>query len=135
MKIRWPGHALATRVVPRLAGLFDSLDAAGSRILDVGTGVAAIAVALAREFPRAHVLGIDMLDRVLDLARIETAKAGEAGERVSPRRLDVAEVTEHSAFDTDRMAEALTSSGLQEVQRFPTVTGGPVLVAARRPRG
>ncbi len=190
------GRALATRVVPRLTGLADRLDVAGSRILDVGTGVAAIAVALAREFPRAHVLGIDILDRVLDLARVEMADAGEAAERVSLRLLDVAEVDERSAYDlvwlpapflpeavldaalprmadalvpggwivvgtnpaspdplrqavgrwtavrnggnaydTDRMAEALTSSGLQEVRRFPTVPGGPVLVAARRPGG
>ncbi|MGJ6964140.1 class I SAM-dependent methyltransferase [Streptosporangium sp. G11] len=190
------GRALATRVVPRLTGLADRLDVAGSRILDVGTGVAAIAVALAQEFPRAHVLGIDILDRVLDLARVEMAKAGEAAERVSLRRLDVAEVAEHSAYDliwlpapflpeavlnaalprmadallpggwivvgtnpasqdplrqavgrwtavrnggntydTDRMAEVLASSGLQEVRSFPTVKGGPVLVAARRPCG
>ncbi|GAA3410166.1 hypothetical protein [Streptosporangium vulgare] len=40
-----------------------------------------------------------------------------------------------NAYDTDRMAEALASSGLQEIRSFPTVPGGPVLVAARRPLG
>jgi hypothetical protein len=36
-----------------------------------------------------------------------------------------------NAYDTDRMAATLTSSGLQETRQFPTVKGGPVLVAAR----
>ncbi len=38
-----------------------------------------------------------------------------------------------NSYDTDHMAAALVASGLNEVRRFPTVSGGPVLVAARRP--
>lgn len=188
------GHALATRIVPRLAGLADRLNVAGSRVLDVGTGVAALAIALARDLPRAHILGIDILDRALDLARVETASAADVADRVSLRHLDVADLTEQAAYDliwlpapflaeaaltaglprliaallpggwivvgtsppaqnalslavgrwtavlnngnaydTDRMAATLTAAGLREMQRFPTVRGGPVLVAARRP--
>lgn len=48
------GHALATKIVPQLTGLADRLDAEGARVLDVGTGVAALAVALAQAFPRAQ---------------------------------------------------------------------------------
>ncbi|MEO3813993.1 class I SAM-dependent methyltransferase [Sphaerisporangium sp. B11E5] len=190
------GHALATKIVPQLTGLADRLGTADGRILDVGTGVAALAVALARAFPRAHVVGIDILDRVLDLARIELAGAGDAAGRVSLRRQDVAELAEHAAYDlvwlpapflteaalsaalpraidalrpggwmvvgtnpaspdsllravgrwtavlhggnsydTERMAATLTASGLRETRRFPTVKGGPVLVAARSPQG
>jgi hypothetical protein len=38
-----------------------------------------------------------------------------------------------NSYDTDRIAETLAVCGLEEVRRFPTVQGGPVLVAARRP--
>lgn len=188
------GRILATKIVPRLTGLADRLNVPGSRILDVGTGVGAIAVALAREFPRAHVVGIDILERALDLARAETASAADVADRVWLRHLDVADLTERetydliwlpapflaeaalsaglprvidavvpggwivagtnppsddallravgrwtavlhngNAYDTDHMAASLTASGLQEMRRFPTVAGGPVLLAARRP--
>jgi SAM-dependent methyltransferase len=188
------GRAIATKVVPQLPGLAERLDNEGSRILDVGTGVAALALALVREFPQAEVVGVDILERVLDLARKEMAEAEPAAAgRVSLRRLDVGEMTEQAAYDlvwlpapflteaalnaaiprlidalrpggwivvgtnpaapdplrrvvagwaavhnggnsydTDRMAETLTASGLEDVRRFPTVQGGPVLVAARR---
>ena len=156
--------------------------------------MAAIAVTLAREFPRAHVVGIDVLDRALDLARAELASATDVAGRVSLRQLDLADLTEQAsydliwlpapflaeaalsaglpraidalvpggwivvatnpaledalllavgrwtaalingnAYDTGRMAESLTASGLQEMRTFPIVRGGPVLLAARRP--
>ncbi|MFE7750334.1 hypothetical protein [Streptomyces sp. NPDC057428] len=69
------GRALATRVVPALPGLADRLGAAGSRILDVGTGIAALVLVLAQEFLRAEVVGIDTLHRALGPAREELAAA------------------------------------------------------------
>ncbi|WP_331764564.1 class I SAM-dependent methyltransferase [Streptomyces anthocyanicus] len=190
------GRALATRVVPALSGLADRLGAAGSRILDVGTGIAALALVLAQEFPRSEVVGIDTLQRALGLARAELAAAEpNVVGRVSLRHLDVADLAERAvydlvwlpvpflseaaltaavprltdalrpggwivvgtnpaapdplrqavagwnavrnggnSYDTDRMASRLTASGLVDTQRFPTVPGGPVLVAARRGR-
>ncbi|MGW5555804.1 methyltransferase domain-containing protein [Micromonospora sp. NPDC003944] len=187
------GRALATRVVPELPGLAERLDSVDARVLDVGTGVAALAVALARALPRASVVGIDVLARALDLARGELAEAGDVADRISLRRQDVAEVAEPggydlvwlpapfipqqtltvalprlvqalrpggwlvagtnppaedplraavnrwnavrnggNAFDADRMAQVLAGAGLGGVRRFPTVPGGPVLVAAHR---
>ncbi|MFE7752332.1 SAM-dependent methyltransferase [Streptomyces sp. NPDC057428] len=179
---------------PALPGLAGRPGGGGGRILDVGTGVAALALVLAQEFPRAEVVGIDTLERVLDLAREELAAAGPGvADRVSLRHLDVVDLTGQAAYDlawlpapflsqavltsavprltdalrpggrivvgrnpaapeplrqavagwnsvrnggnsydTDRVVQALAASGLAQAQRFPTVPGGPVLVAARR---
>ncbi|NUR31551.1 MAG: SAM-dependent methyltransferase, partial [Catenulispora sp.] len=59
------GQALATKVVPALPGLAERLAHPGSKILDVGTGVAALALALAEQFPAAAVTGVDVLPRAL----------------------------------------------------------------------
>jgi SAM-dependent methyltransferase len=189
------GRALAGRIVPRLAGCAERLAAEGSRILDVGTGVGALAAALAEGFPRARVEGIDVLERALELGRAELAAADPAvAARVSLDHRDAADVSEKAvyqlvwlpapflseealsaalprlaaalapgawlvagtnpvaedalrrsvgrwtavlgggnSFDTLRMAEELEALGLAETNTFPTVPGGPVLVAARRP--
>ncbi|GEB52447.1 class I SAM-dependent methyltransferase [Streptomyces cacaoi] len=94
------GRAIAGRLVPVLPGLADRLAAQGSRILDVGTGTAALALALAEAFPRAEVVGVDVMERVLELARNELADAGtEAAGRVTLRRTDAADLTEQAAYD------------------------------------
>lgn len=190
------GRALATRVVPALPGLAARPAGEAMRVLDVGTGVAALALAFARELPDAEVVGIDVLERVLDLARKELAGAApDVARRVSLRHQDVAELTEQAAYDlvwlpapfvaeealtaavprlvdalrpggwlvagtnpaatdplrravagwnavrgggnsydTEGMTQLLTAAGLEEARQFPTVPGGPVLVAARRNR-
>ncbi|WP_327036036.1 class I SAM-dependent methyltransferase [Micromonospora ureilytica] len=190
------GRALATRVVPELPGLAQRLGSTDARVLDVGTGVAGLAVAVARALPRVSVVGIDVLQRALDLAVGELAEARDVADRITLRLQDVAEVAEPggydlvwlpapflpqqtlavalprlvralrpggwlvagtnppagdplraavdrwnavrnggNAFDADRMAEVLAGAGLGAVRRFPTVPGGPVLVAAHRPGG
>lgn len=71
----------------------------GARVLDVGTGVAGLAVAMARALPQVEVLGIDIADRPLALALAEIAAADDVAGRVSVRRQDVAEFTGDAAFD------------------------------------
>jgi SAM-dependent methyltransferase len=188
------GRALATRVVPVLPGLAEALAGGKGRVLDVGTGVAALALALAAELPAAEVVGIDVLQRALDLARGELALAEpDVAARVSLRLEDVGAIAEHEAYDlvwlpvpflpdaafqaavprlraalrpggwlvagtnpavadplrqavaawtaslnggnsshTDGVAEMLRAAGFTDEQRFPTVPGGPVLLAVRR---
>jgi threonine dehydrogenase-like Zn-dependent dehydrogenase len=60
--------------------------------------VGALAVAYAEAFPALHVQGIDVLDRVLDLAR-RTITDSPVADRVCVRRQDVAELTDDAVFD------------------------------------
>jgi SAM-dependent methyltransferase len=93
------GHALATRLVPALAGLAGRLASPGGRVLDVGTGVAALALALVRDLPHVRVTAIDSLERALQLARGELGAAGPSAERVELRRQDVADLREQEVYD------------------------------------
>ena len=85
-------------VLPMMGDLADRLATPGARMLDIGTGVAALAVGFAREFPQLHVLGIDILDRALDLARPAIA-ASDVADRVAVRKQDVADFTDDTGFD------------------------------------
>lgn len=189
------GHALATQLVPSLPGLADRLATAGSRVLDIGTGTGALALALAQDLPRVHVTGIDSLERAIRLAGQELDKAGPgSADRVEMRHQDAVDLRERDLYDliwlpapflsnnalnaclphvtaalTDggwlvvgtnpaspepllaavgdwtaarnggsaltshQMSQALSDLGFQDLRQIPTVPGGPVLVAGRRP--
>ena len=91
-------RAFAEYALPALGDLAARLRTPGSRILDVGTGVAALAVAYAEQFPAAHVVGIDVTPRVLQLAAT-TVAGSPAAARVELRQLDVADLHDPSGFD------------------------------------
>ncbi|MBX3161506.1 MAG: methyltransferase domain-containing protein [Deltaproteobacteria bacterium] len=59
------------------------------RILDVGTGTGEIASRLARAFPTAHVIGVDLLEDHLALARTRYA---DLADRLEFRRADAFEL-------------------------------------------
>lgn len=185
------GQALAAKIVPELAGLAARLGDPGSQILDVGTGIGAIAAELARAFPRTRVVGIDIMERVLKLARDQLTR--DVADRVSLRHLDAVALPEDDTFDliwlpvpflaedavaaaldrtiaalrpegwlvagtnppateplqqaigqwnavrnggnsydTDTAAGLMASHRLREIRRFPTVPGGPILLAGQR---
>ena len=99
------GHASALGSVPMarfmlsmMGDLADRVASPGARMLDVGTGVGALAVSFAQAFPQLHILGIDILDRALDLARQAIAASG-AADRVTVRKQDVAEFADDTGFD------------------------------------
>jgi SAM-dependent methyltransferase len=74
--------------IPMMPGLAEALAAPGARILDVGTGVAALAIAYAEQFPAVTVVGLDIDDHVLELAAA-TVQGSDMGHRVVLRRQDV----------------------------------------------
>jgi hypothetical protein len=88
--------AFAQFGLPMLAGLREAFDG-GARMLDVGTGVAALAVAYAELFPRLTVVGIDVLPRVLALAA-QTVAASSVGDRVILREQDVSSLDEPNTY-------------------------------------
>jgi len=81
-----------------LEGMAEALAAPGAAWLDVGTGCGWLAIALARCFPAARVVGLDIYDRVLPLAQRNVAEAGLA-DRVEIRRQDVTALTEEAIYD------------------------------------
>lgn len=89
---------MARHVLPRLEGLTSRLTQPGAAILDVGTGVAALAAALAQEYPAVTVTGLDVSERVLSLAST-TLAAHPAAERVQLRVQDVATLDEPDRYD------------------------------------
>jgi len=88
----------AQHVLPELTGLAERFAEPGARMLDVGTGVAALAVAYAEYFPNLHVVGLDVMPRVLRLAQT-TIAASSAADRVVAREQDVAQLDEDAAYD------------------------------------
>jgi methylase of polypeptide subunit release factors len=105
------------------------LAAPGARLLDVGTGTGALAVAFAQVFPQVQVqvLGIDIFDRALGLAR-QAIAASDVGARVTVRKQDVADFADDAGFDlawlpAPFLAGPALQAGLQRV------------VAALRPGG
>ena len=83
--------------------------AAPERILDLGTGTGAIALALAKHYPAAQVVAVDMSDDALALAAENAASLG---------------LSERVTFVKSRWFEALPASG-----RFDVVVSNPPYLA------
>jgi SAM-dependent methyltransferase len=120
-------RAFAELVLPATGDLANRLAAPGARMLDVGTGVAALAVAFVQIFPQLEVAGIDVLDRALDLARQNVA-ASDVAARVAVRKQDVAGFTDDAGFDLAYLPAPF-------VPRPALQAGLPRVVAALRPGG
>ena len=89
---------VARFLLPVMGDLAGRLATPGARLLDVGTGTGALAVAFAQVFPQVQVLGIDISGRALGLARQAIAVSG-AGARVTVREQDVADFADDAGFD------------------------------------
>jgi predicted O-methyltransferase YrrM len=128
------GHAgaqaavpMARVMMPMMGDLAGRVAAPGARMLDVGTGTGALAVSFAQAFPQLQVLGIDILDRALDLARQAIATGGVA-DRVTVRKQDVAEFADDAGFDVAWLPAPF-------IPQAAIDSGLPRVTAALRPGG
>jgi ubiquinone/menaquinone biosynthesis C-methylase UbiE len=92
------GAHFAQSMLRRLDGMAERLDAPGARMLDVGVGVAAQAVAFVELFPNLTVVGIDALSRALELAN-RTVAASPAADRVLLRQQNFTDLDEQDCYD------------------------------------
>jgi len=82
----------------QLDGLGERMATDGARFLDVGTGTGWLAVAVARRHPGAHVVGLDIFEPALALARANVAAEG-LEDRVELRQQDVAALADAASYD------------------------------------
>ena len=129
-------HELASVWLPAVPDLDRRLRSAPPpRVLDLGCGLGASSVALARAYPRATVLGVDLDHASVDDARAAAAEAGLA-DRVSFVVGDAARLAPEAPFDLVTIFEALHDMGdpvrALRAARERLADGGSVLVADER---
>jgi len=86
------------RILPVLDGLAPRLEGSGGAFLDIGTGVARLAIAMARQWPSLSVVGVDVWGPSLAIARKNVADAGLQG-RIELREQSGADLTDERRFD------------------------------------
>jgi SAM-dependent methyltransferase len=130
-------HELAGVWLPAAPDLHRRLRSAPPppRVLDLGCGLGASSVAVARAYPRATVLGVDLDEASVAGARAAAAEAGVA-DRVSFAVGDAAHLSPEAPFDLVTVFEALHDMGdpvgAPRAARELLADGGSVLVADER---
>jgi 2-polyprenyl-3-methyl-5-hydroxy-6-metoxy-1,4-benzoquinol methylase len=89
---------LKANLIQELGDLAARFDRPGAAFLDIGAGVGALSIAMAREFPRLNVVGIDPYDVPLHLARENVSRAGLT-DRIAFRQLRIEDLRDEAAFD------------------------------------
>ena len=118
---------------PSLGDLAERMQAPGAAALDVGTGVAAIAVALCRRFPELRVVGLEPAKAPMAEARRNVVAAG-LEDRVELRGQRVEDLADEAAFDFAFLPVVFLSTetvraGLAAIRRALR-PGGWVVVAS-----
>src|SRR5262245_23532031 len=112
---------LKQSIVPRLEGLSQRLEATNGAFLDVGVGVGALSIAMARLWPSLRVVGIDRWRPALAIARDNVQKA-EFLTRIELREQAAHDLSDADAFDLawvpgSFINEALIGATLERVHR------------------
>ena len=85
-------------LVASLGDLAERLERPGARMLDVGVGVASLAIGMCRVFPQLQIVGLDVFDVPLGIAHQNVA-GEKLGNRIELRKLAVDELTDERAYD------------------------------------
>lgn len=112
---------LLASLAPGVGDLDERLRSGSPALLDLGTGTGWLAIALAQTFPLATVVGVEVAETPLALARANLASSGVA-DRVSFRHGDAAHLVDEDAFDLawvpgPFLAEAVVPTVLQAAHR------------------
>jgi SAM-dependent methyltransferase len=96
-----PGYAanLVTSWIPALTDVKQKLES-GARVADVGCGLGASTLLMAKAFPKSHFYGFDYHDKSIEAAR-ETAKQEGLADRVT---FEVSKAKEYPGKDYDFVA-------------------------------
>jgi SAM-dependent methyltransferase len=89
---------LKREILPKLGDLAARLEGPDPRFLDVGVGVASLAIATCNAWPNLRVVGLDVSDAPLTIARANVARAGMA-DRIELRKVAVQDFRDEGAFD------------------------------------
>ena len=95
----------AKKILPNLEGLAGRLEAGGT-ILEVGCGTGNLLTLLAKTFPKAHCIGVDIDEDSVMSARQRLQKAGVA-DRAEARKGSVSAAVEPASVDVAVMVEVL----------------------------
>jgi cyclopropane fatty-acyl-phospholipid synthase-like methyltransferase len=95
----------AKKILPALDGLSTRLEAGGA-LLEVGCGTGNLLLQLAKAFPKARVVGVDIEVESLQAAQAKITAAG-LRERVEARQGTVASTVQPGSMDAVMMIEVL----------------------------
>jgi 2-polyprenyl-3-methyl-5-hydroxy-6-metoxy-1,4-benzoquinol methylase len=85
-------------IVPQLGDLGERMARPGAKFLDVGVGVASLAIAMARLWPELRIVGVDEYDVPLTIARDHIARA-KLGDRIELRQTRIDTFGDEGAYE------------------------------------
>jgi SAM-dependent methyltransferase len=118
---------LIAHVASTLDGLEDALAREGARILDIGSGVAALSISCCRVWPAASVVGLDPWEPAMELAVANVAAAG-LEDRITLRAVRIEDMNDTDVFDLAWMPAPFLPRAVLE-------SGVPAVARSLRPGG
>ncbi len=85
-------------IIPQLGDLAERMARPGAKFLDVGVGVASLAIAMARLWPELRVVGVDEYDAPLAIARDHITRA-KLGDRIELRQTQIDTFGDEGIYD------------------------------------